>query len=1028
MSKFKIQKIINKESVRVLKENLDPAYFDDFIIEGNYEDIDGLIRLGDGKGTYYNKTLHFQLRGIKKLKANKYSCDIKTVKYLIDCPNPTVLLVAEIETNKLFWFFFDEKEKKVYREKKNVRSVTINLEGREVTRGSAESLNARWRLLSKTPAFRELSKSLTDITKAIEENIVKCVGLLYLIKVVKKQEYIELFSKVLSISKQEVELVFRKLREKDIVTETSNLYLLENEQIGIESLLELIADTPISKVEKHFEDKNQKARIREQLARAEDRKAEGFLQSASSQLLRFIQKPTSNDDIYENLEILEKYSFRVPEQTLKIAKAIVNLDPQPQKIYRSKLGSYKGKSHKDLVLKIIEILKGIRYFRPIEVFRILAKLANNTDYKEKSLEGIGVLTEYNLYALRRIEYIAQKAVLEEIESWGSRDLRKNLEVLVKVSSKLLNPEYEGKSMSDYKTLHITFGSLKASDELASIRSRAIKILKNAYRELTQVEDKKTIVKVLNEASRAPFRAYSDELKDIVIENTNSLIDFYIEVMPQADEEIIREIEEQLYRFIEKYEKDKLPKADELLNVISSHKEYALFKVFYGYGHPIDKKLGWQEAKNLREKEIDKFVNRIDEKNWGKWKKRIVSVARRFRNQDYGKFQHFSSFLNKLGKRKPTFASNLIKKEDKVLEPFLIHLIAGIWESDRDTANTIINGWIENNRHLGMAAYLFIYTNSLDLGLIKAILRKAKASGDKKALYNILGVCIEQYKRDKKLKGILIDVLETLTGLKDDMWCVRIWTRDYSVFGDLSSKETKLLLKSLVLHSHLGHQAEEILTPIAKKFPNKVIRFFYERVTHRLKRQDPSKYDDIPYRFYKIQNHLARKEKVVVPEILKWFSQKDYLYHFKASSLLNAIFPSFQSTTLQDHLLELINKGGRRNALLVLSVLRAYKGETFLYKVCKEFVKKYLKIDSGKDYKDFRNEMFIILSQTGVVWGEYGMSNAYEKKKSQIKKWKKDRNKTIKRFVKEYEQYLGDNIKFEKLRSDEYIELMKKGIR
>jgi hypothetical protein len=72
-------------------------------------------------------------------------------------------------------------------------------------------------------------------------------------------------------------------------------------------------------------------------------------------------------------------------------------------------------------------------------------------------------------------------------------------------------------------------------------------------------------------------------------------------------------------------------------------------------------------------------------------------------------------------------------------------------------------------------------------------------------------------------------------------------------------------------------------------------------------------------------------------------------------------------------------------------------------------------------------MFIILSQTGVVMGEFGLRDAYVRKKEEIQPWKKERSKSIQQFVKDYEDYLDKQIAFEQKRSETDIELMKKGV-
>ena len=57
----------------------------------------------------------------------------------------------------------------------------------------------------------------------------------------------------------------------------------------------------------------------------------------------------------------------------------------------------------------------------------------------------------------------------------------------------------------------------------------------------------------------------------------------------------------------------------------------------------------------------------------------------------------------------------------------------------------------------------------------------------------------------------------------------------------------------------------------------------------------------------------------------------------------------------------------------------FKGEEFLHNICKELIKEYPEND------DYHKEIFIVLSQMGVVSGEYGFVEGFKKKKEEIQK-------------------------------------------
>ena len=225
-----------------------------------------------------------------------------------------------------------------------------------------------------------------------------------------------------------------------------------------------------------------------------------------------------------------------------------------------------------------------------------------------------------------------------------------------------------------------------------------------------------------------------------------------------------------------------------------------------------------------------------------------------------------------------------------------------------------------------------------------------------------------------------------------------------------------IFENLLFLPDIKYPAEEVLTPITEKYPQKIISFFNKRLLIQKKQEDH--YDAIPYRLHQIKKPLSDNSEIIVPEILKWFKKKDYLLNWEGSRLIQAIFPIFNKS-LEEELIKLIKSKNEKDIRVVFNILRAYKGEEFLHKVCKEWVKEYPKNE------DYHKKIFIILSQMGVVSGEYGFVKGFERKKEEIQNWKKDKNKAIQLFVKKYEDYLDKRIQYEKKQADEDIELRKR---
>lgn len=217
---------------------------------------------------------------------------------------------------------------------------------------------------------------------------------------------------------------------------------------------------------------------------------------------------------------------------------------------------------------------------------------------------------------------------------------------------------------------------------------------------------------------------------------------------------------------------------------------------------------------------------------------------------------------------------------------------------------------------------------------------------------------------------------------------------------------------------IDYTAEEVLTLIAEKYPQKIISFFYKRFLIQKNKKQEDHYDAIPYNLNELNKPLNENAEIIIPKILKWFKKKDYSLYWEGSPLIQAIFPTFDKV-LEEELIKLITSKNNKKVEIVFNILRAYNGEDFLHNVCKELIKEYPENDN------YHKEIFIVLSQMGVVSGEYGFVKGFEKKKEEIQIWKKDKNKAIQLFVKKYEDFLDKRILYEKKQSDEDIELRKR---
>jgi hypothetical protein len=139
--------------------------------------------------------------------------------------------------------------------------------------------------------------------------------------------------------------------------------------------------------------------------------------------------------------------------------------------------------------------------------------------------------------------------------------------------------------------------------------------------------------------------------------------------------------------------------------------------------------------------------------------------------------------------------------------------------------------------------------------------------------------------------------------------------------------------------------------------------------------------------------------------------------YRGARLLKAIFPTFPKN-FEDELRKLVDTKQENNLLIVMAILRNYEGNTFLHGVCQELI---LALPEGSQYLD---EIRAILNNTGVVSGEFGLVDAYQRKKTEVECWLTHEEERIRNFAKQYIKNLDKLIAVEKHRAEEGIELRK----
>ena len=209
----------------------------------------------------------------------------------------------------------------------------------------------------------------------------------------------------------------------------------------------------------------------------------------------------------------------------------------------------------------------------------------------------------------------------------------------------------------------------------------------------------------------------------------------------------------------------------------------------------------------------------------------------------------------------------------------------------------------------------------------------------------------------------------------------------------------------------------LIEPVAENYPDLVLEFFGARLDVENEKERGDRYDAIPYDFQKLGAPLSAQPELVVDFVFSWFKKSSELFHYRGANLVSNTFPEFDEK-LEEKLIQLVQTKNDAEIDFVTSILRNYKGETFLHTVCREIV------IAVNGEGPFSREVKFILEESGVLHGEFGFVERCKRKKEEIEYWENDPDPVVREFAEKYIRSLERQRAAEQRRAEEDLELRK----
>ena len=781
-------------------------------------------------------------------------------------------------------------------------------------------------------------------------------------------------------------------------------------------------------------------------------KADKYLTKIAIDICAKIKKSKDNDDIFEQLDLLGEFVYKVPQETFTLVRFLIKKESTDPKIHKTPFGELKGKSHKDLILKSIELLSHIRYIAPDEVLNFVAQLSQweDEEIKKKAIEVVQSFAkyDYNVLTKSNIGYGPQRKILDFILTWTSEQQIQYFEFIEVVAKSLLSSSIEGSEWSSVDSLKLHFGTIIPSDFLKTIRRETIELIYNLYQRTTNAGVKLKLIKVLEEASQIPPNVkYTINLEQMIIDDIKYLTDIYRKVIFDdsgniiADSGIVEEIESRLY-WLNRSEKFGIEESKKLRSDILSDSFYNVFRLLVGDPIILHEEKGRDTADEKLKIEIDILLDDITEDKLDKWIIDLNKIADQQKIIDDWQFQSFKGFLREIANTKPELADKILSdafEYNKSLKNYTRFFLDGfrnvnklkLWDKYVkkivDTNSIRLTSAIVFSLNLSEGPDLVKKIRKRDIDLLEEIVeQKGKFSYlqgeiDYEIHYALINTLVRNYARNpQRMEHLIVQEIKQnpqYLKLYFQQLPFVIWKKRFDI-QTLSSDTIEFLKQKLIELPDIDWHIQEILIAIGRRdgvqgvmeiFLNRIKKDTESKEKHGLKIDE--RYEVIPYHLNPaLCNYITQhpEYKEIAGKWLENMTAESSVYNFHISHFMQEIGIGFNEI-----LKTLIDRDDENSLMKAARAMHSMEGVNF--DMCIEIVRR-------TDNEHILNKVSSNMYSTGIVIGEYGIANAYEGKAKELEKYKDDENKHVRKFVKRMIKSFRDSAKRERKRADEEKQL------
>ncbi|HEY4275192.1 MAG TPA: RelA/SpoT domain-containing protein, partial [Rhizomicrobium sp.] len=242
-----------------------------------------------------------------------------------------------------------------------------------------------------------------------------------------------------------------------------------------------------------------------------------------------------NNELSEVLSVLSDHTMQridnieaeYPGILSALLIATERAQTRPRKDTQTSYGVLPGTEYPQILNAALEVMSRVRYLaiaQTLHGYIKLFQIATDNEQRKSVLEELKKLAENNLQVWKQHGPIVQYVVMQELAGLdkSQTELRPVLETIWREQ---LSTELESVG-GGYSQFVITTSPVKPSDAVREIRAAALSDVFSAFDRAPTDEDRYRLSAILSDATRLPNQGYSNELCASILEDADTIIDFF----------------------------------------------------------------------------------------------------------------------------------------------------------------------------------------------------------------------------------------------------------------------------------------------------------------------------------------------------------------------------------------------------------------------------------------------------------------------------------------------------------------------